>query len=211
MNLSIVPGAVAALEEALLGLTGSSSAGFAALEASAKSMVLASYAEVLSRALEARNRGLLSSCPVGSRVHSGRTCALVTPLRSGGPGACAEAMLDLVDDDAAAEGPARRLLPASARSGDQRGPSMGTMEGKQQHMYKSRMATFPCARPSAGADAMARVRSWLCSGFALPARTREASRSLRRPQEREACEVRLFSARDPRTIRGEGAGASRHR
>lgn len=28
------------------------------------------------------------------------------PLRSGGPGACAEAMLDLVDDDAAAEGPA---------------------------------------------------------------------------------------------------------
>lgn len=27
---------------------------------------------------------------------------------------------------------------------------MGTMEAKQQHMYKSRMATFPCARPGGG-------------------------------------------------------------
>lgn len=76
MNLSIVPGAVAALEEALLGLTGSSSAGFAALEASAKSMVLASCAEVLSRALEARDRGLLSFVgpqPCGARSVPQRT------------------------------------------------------------------------------------------------------------------------------------------
>ena len=55
------------------------------------------------------------------------------------------------------------------------GPSMGTMEAEQQHMYKVRMGSFPCAWSPEGADAMARLRSWLGSGSAfLPA---PASRS----------------------------------
>lgn len=79
------------------------------------------------------------------------------------------------------------------------GPSMGTMEAEQQHMYKVRMGSFPCAWSPAGADAMARLRSWLGSGFALPARTRESAESPRR-RERRA-----------RKIRGEGLGVPARR
>lgn len=99
--------------------------------------------------------------------------ALVALLRSGGPEACAEAVLDLVDDGVASEGAgavASYLRRHAAEIGG--GPSMGTMEAEQQHVYKVRMASFPCAWSPAGADAMARVRGWLRSGFELPARTR---------------------------------------
>lgn len=70
MNLSIVPGAVAALEASLGELIESSPASFAALEGAAKSMALASCMEALSRALEARDREPPASRPAGSRVHS---------------------------------------------------------------------------------------------------------------------------------------------
>ena len=81
MNLSIVPGAVAALEAALSELMASSPAGFAQLEETAKRMALASCAEALSRALEARDRELLaSSRPAGSRVHSRRPRTLATTM-----------------------------------------------------------------------------------------------------------------------------------
>lgn len=81
MNLSIVPGAAAALEAALSGLMASSPAGFAQLEEAAKRMALASCAEALSRALEARDRELLaSSRPAGSRVHSRRGRTLATTM-----------------------------------------------------------------------------------------------------------------------------------
>lgn len=80
MNLSIVPGAVAALEAALTELVESSPAGFAALEGAAKRMALASGAEALSRALEARDRELVASRPAGSRVHSRRPRTLATTM-----------------------------------------------------------------------------------------------------------------------------------
>ena len=80
MNLSIVPGAVAALEAAITELIGSSPAGLESLERSARSMALASCAEALSRALEARDRELVASRPAGARVHSGRTRTLATTL-----------------------------------------------------------------------------------------------------------------------------------
>ena len=80
MNLSIVPGVVAALEAALTELMASSPAGFAALEGAAKRMALASGAEALSRALEARDRELLASRPAGSRVHSRRARTLATTM-----------------------------------------------------------------------------------------------------------------------------------
>ena len=81
MNLSIVLGAVAALEAAIAELIVSSPAGLESLERSAKAMALASCAEAMSRALEALDRELVaSSGQAGSRVHSRRTRTLATTL-----------------------------------------------------------------------------------------------------------------------------------
>lgn len=81
MKLSIVPGVAAALEAALLELMASSPAGFAALEASAKSMTLANCAEALSCTLEAHDCELLSSSrQAGSRVHSWCSRTLATTM-----------------------------------------------------------------------------------------------------------------------------------
>lgn len=84
---------------------------------------------------------------------------------------------------------------------------MGTTEAERQHVYKVRMGSFPCAWPPEGADARARARSWLLSGFGLPRRAREGSLSeARGAQGREAREARVLAARKPCTIRGEGVG-----
>lgn len=133
--------------------------------------------------------------------------ALVALLRSGGPEACAEAIGDLSADGLAAEGAgevAAYLLRHAAEIGG--GPSMGTMEAEQQHVYKSRMASFPCAWSAAGADAMARVRSWLWSGFELPARTREGSRSPRRAARRDERLAGFVSAQPGSRLQFEGKG-----
>ena len=86
------------------------------------------------------------------------------------------------------------------------GPSMGTMEAEQQHMYKARMGSFPCAWSAAGADAMARVRSWVYSGFALPKRTREGSRSRRRAARRDERLAGFVASRPGTRLKSEGKG-----
>lgn len=74
-------GAVTTPEAAITGLIGSSPAGFGALEASAKTMALASCAEALSHALERMDREVLAcSRSAGSKVHSRRTRTLATTL-----------------------------------------------------------------------------------------------------------------------------------
>jgi len=83
---------------------------------------------------------------------------------------------------------------------------MGTMEAEQQHTYKVRMASFPCAWSLAGADAMARTRSWIASGKDVPRRTREESLS---PKRRRARDERLAHAVDPtpgKRVQSEGRG-----
>ncbi len=55
------------------------------------------------------------------------------------------------------------------------GPSLGTMESENQHLYKSRMASVPCAWSRPGASHMARLRSRRGSGRAVPPRTRAGS------------------------------------
>ena len=133
--------------------------------------------------------------------------ALVALLRSGGPEACAEAIGDLAEDGLVSEGAgevAAYLRRHAAEIGG--GPPMGTMEAEQQHMYKVRMASFPCAWSAAGADAMARVRSWLYSGFGLPARTREGSRSPRRAARRDARLARFVSSQPGTRVESEGKG-----
>lgn len=86
------------------------------------------------------------------------------------------------------------------------GPSMGTMEAEQQHMYKVRMGSFPCAWSPEGADAMARLRSWLGSGFALPPRTRESEQSPRRRQRRGRKLARHLARQAGGRVKSEGRG-----
>jgi len=83
---------------------------------------------------------------------------------------------------------------------------MGTMEAEQQHMYKVRMGSFPCAWSPAGADAMARLRSWLGSGFALPPRTRESEQSPRRRERRERKLARHLARQAGGRVKSEGKG-----
>ena len=57
------------------------------------------------------------------------------------------------------------------------GPSLGTMESENQHLYGVRMDSFPCAWSPQGACDMARVISRRESGRAVPRMTRERSMS----------------------------------
>lgn len=79
-------------------------------------------------------------------------------------------------------------------------------EAEQQHMYKVRMGSFPCAWSPAGADAMVRLRSWLGSGFALPARTRESAEPPRRRERRERKLARHLARRAGGRVKSEGKG-----
>lgn len=146
----------------------------------------------------------VASCAV-DRATGG--AALADALRSLGPEACADLIDDMLGDGTAREGSeavAAYLRRHAAEIGG--GPSMGTMEAEQQHMYKARMASFPCAWSAAGADAMARVRSWLYSGFALPGRTREGSRSRRRAARRDERLASFVASRPGTRLKSEGKG-----
>lgn len=146
----------------------------------------------------------VASCAV-DRAAGG--AALADAVRSLGPEACADLIDDMLGDGTAREGSeavAAYLRRHAAEIGG--GPSMGTMEAEQQHMYKARMASFPCAWSAAGADAMARVRSWLYSGFALPGRTREGSRSRRRAARRDERLASFVASRPGTRLKSEGKG-----
>ncbi len=133
--------------------------------------------------------------------------ALLRLLEAGGPEACAGAMGML-----GAEGPpddgwdevAAYLRSHAAEIGG--GPSMGTMGAEQQHTYKVRMASFPCAWSPAGADAMARYRSWISSGRDIPPRTREGSISPTRRRSREKGLAHMVDPAPSRRVQSEGKG-----
>lgn len=78
---------------------------------------------------------------------------------------------------------------------DIEGPSLGTMESENQHLYGVRMDSFPCAWSVRGASDMARIRSRSRSGRAIPRMTREASATPRRRAYREARELKSFERR----------------
>lgn len=146
----------------------------------------------------------VASCAV-DRASGG--AALADAVRSLGPEACADLIDDMLEDGTAREGAeavAAYLRRHAAEIGG--GPSMGTMEAEQQHMYKARMGSFPCAWSAAGADAMARVRSWVYSGFALPKRTREGSRSRRRAARRDERLAGFVASRPGTRLKSEGKG-----
>ena len=83
---------------------------------------------------------------------------------------------------------------------------MGTMEAEQQRVCEVRMGSFPCAWSLEGADAMARVRSWLLSGFELPRRTREGSVSEARRKARDRRVGRLVASQPGGRVQSEGKG-----
>ena len=144
---------------------------------------------------------------VGACAPAPDGAALVDMLRTGGPEACADAIDDLLGDGGAcahAGDVASYLRRHAAEIGG--GPSMGTMEAEQQHVYKARMGSFPCSWSREGADAMARTRSWLASGFGLPRRTREGSRSPRRSARREERLAAYVSAKPGSRVKCEGKG-----
>ena len=149
------------------------------------------------------DRAVARCAPAGSRL--GR--AMLQVLEAGGPEACAFVIESLASVGALRGGSdkvAAYLRNHAPEIGG--GPSMGTMEAEQQHTYKVRMASFPCAWSLAGADAMARCRSWIASGREVPRRTREQSLS---PKRRRARDERLARMVDPtpgRRLQSEGRG-----
>lgn len=69
------------------------------------------------------------------------------------------------------------------------GPSLGTMESENQHLYGSRMDCWPCAWSIRGASDMARIISRRESGRPMPRMTRERSSGNRRRERRERREL----------------------
>lgn len=79
------------------------------------------------------------------------------------------------------------------------GPSLGTMESENQHLYGARMDSFPCAWSLQGASDMARIISRRASGVIIPRMTRELSKGARRRKARETKELSFYA-------RQKGAG-----
>ena len=75
------------------------------------------------------------------------------------------------------------------------GPSLGTMESENQHLYGARMDSVPCAWSRPGASAMARVVSRKHSHREVPRMTRSRSLTPKRARQREA---RIIKALWPR-------------
>lgn len=65
------------------------------------------------------------------------------------------------------------------------GPSLGTMESENQHLYGARMDSVPCAWSRSGASAMARVVSRKHSHREVPRMTRSRSMTQKRAERRE--------------------------
>ena len=87
------------------------------------------------------------------------------------------------------------------------GPSLGTMEAENQHVYGARMDSVPCGWSREGASAMARIRSRRASNIALPRRTRDQSitRKRRRAQEKRI-ETYLLHKVDTKVPTSVGSG-----
>lgn len=149
------------------------------------------------------DRAVARCAPRGTRLG----WALLEVLEAGGPAACAGVMGMLGAEGLLSEGwdgVAAYLRKHAAEIGG--GPSMGTMEAERQHMYKVRMASFPCAWSREGADAMARIRSWIASGRDVPSRTREESLSPKRRRARGARLAHVVDPTPPRRLESEGKG-----
>ena len=116
---------------------------------------------------------------------------LVEVVNDGGKEAAAALLEACIGMGLARKG-APRVLAYLRRNADliaAEGPSLGTMESENQHLYKSRMASVPCAWSRPGASHMARLRSRRGSGRAVPPRTRAGSATPLRRRRDEGREM----------------------
>lgn len=72
------------------------------------------------------------------------------------------------------------------------GPSLGTMESENQHLYSARMDSFPCAWSIQGASNMSRLISRSHSGRKRPRVTRANSATARRCSMLEKREIAIY-------------------
>lgn len=72
------------------------------------------------------------------------------------------------------------------------GPSFGTMESENQHLYGARMDALPCAWSLTGASDMARIISRRESKTPVPKMSREASRGEKRRARRDRKELSFY-------------------
>lgn len=86
------------------------------------------------------------------------------------------------------------------------GPSLGTMESENQHVYGVRMDSFPCAWSVRGASDMARLRCRSLSGQPIPRMTRERSMSARKRAARERRELSAYEGSAGRIPEACGRG-----
>ena len=86
------------------------------------------------------------------------------------------------------------------------GPSMGTMEAENQHVYGARMDSFPCAWSARGASDMARLRGRSVSGREIPRMTREKSMSKKRLAARRRRELAPYAGPAGRIPQSSGRG-----
>lgn len=73
------------------------------------------------------------------------------------------------------------------------GPSLGTMESENQHLYSARMESVPCAWSRQGVSDMARIRSRIHSKRSIPRRSRTNSVTPRRRRLQESGEIKYYS------------------
>lgn len=128
---------------------------------------------------------------------------LVETVADGGKEAAASLLEACIDMGIARKG-APRVLAYLRNNMDLvavDGPSLGTMESENQHLYKSRMASVPCAWSREGASGMARLRSRRGSGRAVPRRTRAGSAT---PLRRRRDEGREIASLEQRGLTAKG-------
>ena len=118
------------------------------------------------------------------------------------------ACLDLGVANAGRAGAVIRYLEGNAGAIAVDGPSLGTMESENQHLYGARMDCWPCAWSLRGASDMARLISRRASGRAVPRMTRERSEGGRRRERRERKELAFHERRGRATIGREGIPSS---
>ena len=86
------------------------------------------------------------------------------------------------------------------------GPSLGTMESENQHVYGVRMDSFPCAWSVRGASDMARLRCRSVSGRPVPRMTREKSMSERKRAAKRCRELAPYMGGSGRVPGSAGRG-----
>lgn len=86
------------------------------------------------------------------------------------------------------------------------GPSLGTMESENPHVYGVRMDSFPCAWSVRGASDMARLRCRSVSGRPIPRMTRERSMSEKRRAARERRALAPYTGGSGRAPESAGHG-----